>query len=46
MRLALSQADVQRLMTDPSTEARSEAASKVSATYVSNGLPEQERVIA
>lgn len=46
MRLSLTQADVQRLMADPSTEARSEAASKISGTYASNGLSDQERAIA
>jgi uncharacterized protein (DUF2336 family) len=46
MRLSLTQADVQRLMTDPSGEARREAASKVSVTYASEGLSDQERAIA
>jgi uncharacterized protein (DUF2336 family) len=46
MRLSLTQADVHLLLTDPSTEARSEAASKVSVTYASNGLSDQERAIA
>jgi len=46
MRQNLSQADVLRLLADPTPETRIELASKVSGDYGTEGLSEQERVIA
>ncbi len=46
MRHALTQADVERLLKDPSPEARRAAASKVSASYASSGLSDTERGLA
>ena len=46
MRLSLTQADVERLLTEPSAETRCEAASKVAATYSTDELSEQERALA
>ena len=46
MRISLTQADVERLLTEPSAETRREAASKVAVTYTADELSEQERSLA
>ena len=46
MRLSLTQADVERLLTEPSAETRCEAAAKVAVTYAADELSEQERALA